>query len=63
MKDRDLIKLEIQELEELINSKNETLILKVLTMLKEKQALTVEHKQQALSLISSNDIRAVVDVL
>ena len=54
---------EIQELEELINSKNETLILKVLTILKEKQALTVDHKRQALSLISSNDIRAVVDVL
>jgi len=54
---------EIQELEELIDSKNETLVLKVLTILKEKQALSLEHKQQALDLISSNEIRAIVEVL
>jgi hypothetical protein len=38
-------------------------LLKVLTTLKEKQALTQAHKEQALSHITSEDIKRIVEVL
>ena len=54
---------DVEELETLLDSKNQTLILKVLTILKEKQALTPEHKEIALKNITSEDIRQVAEVL
>lgn len=54
---------EIQELEELLDSKNQTLLLKVMTRLKEKQALTREHKILASQNITSEDIKNIVEAL
>lgn len=54
---------EIEELETLLDSTNQTLILKVLTLLKEKEALSDSHKELALNNITSGDIREVVKVL
>ena len=54
---------EIGELEALLDSKNQTLLLKTLTMLKEKQVLTQEHKDLALQNITCVDIKNIVDVL
>ena len=54
---------DIEELETLLDSSNQTLLLKVLTTLKEKQALTKAHKEQALSHITSEDIKRIVEVL
>lgn len=54
---------EIQELEALLDSENETLILKVLTLLKEKSVLLEEHKQTALSRVKCDNIRCVIEVL
>ncbi len=54
---------EIEELETLLDSTNQTLILKVLTLLKEKGVLNNSHKELALNNITSDDIREVVKVL
>ena len=54
---------EIEELETLLDSDNQTLLLKVLTILKEKQALKAEHKELALKNITNNEIKAIVEVL
>ncbi len=54
---------DIEELETLLDSENQTLLLKVLTTLKEKQALKAEHKQQALNHITSENIRQIAEVL
>ena len=54
---------DIEELETLLDSSNQTLLLKVLTTLKEKQALTQAHKEQALSNITSEDIKRIIEVL
>ena len=54
---------DIEELETLLDSSNQTLLLKVLTTLKEKQALNSSHKEQALSHITSDDIKQIVEVL
>ena len=54
---------DIEELETLLDSSNQTLLLKVLTTLKEKQALTQAHKEQALNHITSEDIKRIVEVL
>ena len=54
---------DIEELETLLDSTNQTLLLKVLTTLKEKQALKEEHKEQALNHITSEDIKRIVEVL
>jgi len=54
---------DIEELETLLDSKNQTLVLKVLTILKEKLALTQNHKELALKNITNNDIRRIIEVL
>ena len=54
---------EVEELETLLDSENQTLILKVLTVLKERNHLKDEHKNIALENITSNDIRQIVEVL
>ncbi len=54
---------EIDELDELIDSNNETLILKVLTLLKEKNALNQDLKNKALFKISNVDIKNIIEVL
>lgn len=54
---------ELEELEALLDSDNQTLILKVLTILKEKNQLTKEHKNLALDKVTSVDIKNIVDVL
>lgn len=54
---------DIEELETLLDSSNQTLLLKVLSTLKEKQALKEEHKQQALCHITSENIRQIAKVL
>ena len=54
---------EVEELETLLDSTNQTLLLKVLTLLKEKQLLNVEHKELALKNISDKNIKHIVSVL
>ena len=54
---------DVEELETLLDSKNQTLLLKVLTLLKEKQALKDEHKSLALNNITCEDIKQIVEVL
>ena len=54
---------ELEELQELLDSKNETLVLKVLTLLKEKQFLKQEHKETALKNITNNEIKSIIEVL
>ena len=54
---------EVEELETLLDSTNQTLVLKVLTLLKEKGALKDSHKEFALEVVSSNDLRSVIEVL
>ena len=54
---------EIEELETLLESKNQTLILKVLTIIKEKGLLKPEHKEVALQNITNEDIKSIVTVL
>ena len=54
---------DIEELETLLDSSNQTLLLKVLTTLKEMQALNSEHKKLALSHITSDNIKQMVEVL
>ena len=54
---------DVEELETLLDSSNQTLVLKVLTTLKEKQVLNNSHKEQALSHITSEDIKQIVEVL
>lgn len=54
---------DIEELETLLDSSNQTLLLKVLSTLKEKQELKAEHKQQALKHITSESIRQIAEVL
>ena len=54
---------EVEELETLLDSTNQTLVLKVLTLLKEKGALKDSHKESALEVVSSNDLRSVIEVL
>ena len=54
---------EISELETLLDSKNETLILKILTILKERQMLTLDHKQAVLDKISCEEIKQIIEVL
>lgn len=54
---------DIEELETLLDSKNQTLVLKVLSTLKEKQVLTQAHKEIALKNITSDDIRQIAEVL
>ena len=54
---------EIGELETLLDSTNPTLILKVLTLLKEKEALTDSHKELALNNVVNDGIKEVIKVL
>lgn len=54
---------EVQEMETLLDSKNQTLILKVLTQLKEKGLLKQEQKDIALANITSSEIRKIINVL
>ncbi len=54
---------EVEELEALLDSDNQTLILKVLTLLKERNYLNSGHKTLALNNISSEDIKQIIEVL
>lgn len=54
---------ELEELETLLDSSNQTLVLKVLTILKEKKSLNSTHKETALKSITSEDIRLAINVL
>ena len=54
---------EVEELETLLDSKNQTLVLKVLTLLKDKGALKQTHKDSALEIVSCQDIRNIIEVL
>lgn len=54
---------EVEELETLLDSENQTLILKVLTVLKERNQLNSSHKNIALNNITSDDIKQIVEVL
>ncbi len=54
---------ENEELEALLDSNNETLILKVLTLLKERNALNPEHKDVAMKNISCVDIKNIIEAL
>lgn len=52
-----------EELETLLDSSNQTLILKVLTILKEKQMLTASHKINVINSITNEDVRKVIEAL
>ena len=54
---------DIEELETLLDSKNETLVLKVLTILKEKSLINENHKTIALENITNNNIRSIAESL
>ncbi len=54
---------EIEELETLLEGQNQTLILKVLSIIKEKGLLDSKHKEIALNNITNSDIRNIVDVM
>lgn len=54
---------EIEELETLLDSKNDTLILKILTLLKDKSALKPEHKQSVLDRIACPSVKNIIEVL
>ena len=54
---------DVEELETLLDGSNQTLLLKVLTILKEKQVLSEEHKNMVLNHITSPDIREIVEAL
>ncbi len=54
---------DVEELETLLDSSNQTLILKVLTRLKEKQVLKPTHKETALCHITSDNIKQIIEVL
>lgn len=54
---------ELEELETLLDSENQTLVLKALTILKDKGALLQEHKDKALQTITSSEIKSIVTVL
>ena len=51
---------EIEELEALLDSSNPMLVLKVLTKLKEQNALRAEHKQSAINSIDDETLRACI---
>ena len=53
----------IEELETMLDSKNQTLLLKILSKLKEKNLLKPEHKLQALENISDTNLRQIIEVL
>ena len=54
---------DIEELETLLDSKNQTLVLKVLSSLKEKNVLNSSHKQIAIKNITTPAIREIIEVL
>ncbi|MCQ2743228.1 MAG: hypothetical protein MJ230_00325 [bacterium] len=54
---------EPEELETLLESSNQTLILKVLTILKEKELLTQNHKDMAMKSITNIDIKNIAEAL
>lgn len=54
---------EVEELEALIDSENQTLILKVLTVLKEKGLLKSAHKELALSKVVLEDLKQIIEVI
>ena len=54
---------DVEELETLLDSSNQTLVLKVLTALKEKHALNSSHKELALNHVTSTDIKQIIEVL
>lgn len=51
---------EIEELEALLDSSNPMLVLKILTKLKEQNALRAEHKQSAINSIDDETLRACI---
>lgn len=54
---------EIEELETLLESNNQTLVLKTLSIIKEKGQLTPKHKEIALNYITNSDIKNIVSVM
>ena len=54
---------EIEELEELLDTENQTLILKVLTVLKSKGSLNAVHKENAFKKVTNNEIKQIIQVI
>ncbi len=54
---------EREELEALLDCNNPTLILKVLSKLKDNDVLTQEHKNKALNIIEEDELRSFIDAL
>ena len=54
---------EVEELEALLDSKNQMLVLKTLSILKDKGFLKPEHKEFTLKNITNSDIKNVIEVL
>ena len=54
---------DVEELETLLDSSNQTLLLKVLSRLKDKNELKAEYKEKALNNVTIESIRQVIEVL
>ena len=54
---------EPEELETLLESENQTLVLKVITLLKEKGLLNSKHKDLALEHVTNSDIKNIITVM
>ena len=54
---------DVEELETLLDSKNQTLLLKVLNRLKEKSVLNNKHKELALENTTTENIRQMIELL
>lgn len=54
---------EPEELETLLESENQTLVLKVITLLKEKGLLNSKHKDLALNHVTNSDIKTIITVM
>ena len=54
---------DVEELETLLDSKNTTVLLKILSVLKEKNFLKPEHKLKAKMNISNQDVLSIIDAM
>jgi len=54
---------EVEELESLLDSKNPTLVLKTLNLLKSKNMLTEKHRQEALKSVTVPELKEIIKVL
>ena len=54
---------EVEELESMLDSKNPTLVLKTLNLLKSKNMLTEKHREEALKSVTVPELKEIIKVL